>query len=327
MRDLLYDSAWGPIALGLVVGCLVLVAVVIATATPRKLWIRNRLGLPVDEPDAAPDEGPTGLRARLAFLFGATERALGDARPWRALERLLERGSLRIRAVELVYLIVGCALAAAIVAGALSRSGFVTLLALVAGGLAPYAYVVHRANKRTNAFEEQLPDVLAAMSGSLQVGHSFSQGMQTVVDKGQAPASEEFDRVLAESRLGRPLEQSLDDMGTRVGSENLRFVLMSVAIQRQIGGSLAGLFDTISETIRERQQFERKVKALIAMGKASAYVLIALPFATAGAIFVVNPNYIRPLFQTSTGQTMIVVALVMMAVGALCLRKIVSFKR
>ena len=177
MRDLLYDSAWGPIALGLVVGCLVLVAVVIATATPRKLWIRNRLGLPADEPDAAPDEGPTGLRARLAFLFGATERALGDARPWRALERLLERAKpAGSGAVELVYLIVGCALAAAIVAGAVSRSGFVTLLALVAGGLAPYAYVVHRANKRTNAFEEQLPDVLVAMSGSLQVGPQLQPG-------------------------------------------------------------------------------------------------------------------------------------------------------
>jgi tight adherence protein B len=325
MRSALYDTTWGPLVLGLAVGCLVLVAAVAATATPRKVWIRNRLGLPPEEAPAK-EERPRGLRARFAFLLGATERALGGVKLFAGLERKLEQANLRLRAVELVYLSIGSGLVVALVVAFLGRSGFATVLGFAAGVLAPHAVVNYKASRRTRAFEDQLPDVLMTMSASLQVGHSFSHGMRTVVDKGQAPASEEFERVLGETRLGRPLEDALDEMGLRVGSENLRFVLMSVAIQRQIGGSLAGLFDTISETIRDRQQFQRKVRALTAMGKMSAYLLMALPLITALLIAVINPEYISPLFDTSTGQILVVVALAMMGVGALFLRKIANFK-
>jgi tight adherence protein B len=326
MRELLYESSWGPIGLALVAGSLVLVAAVVATATPRRLWIRNRLGLTSETEPARDDEGTRGLRARLAFLFGATENAFGERRAWRRIARLLERAGMQLRAVELVYLSATLGLVLALGVGLATGSGLAVVLALVAGALAPLSVVAHRASRRTRAFEEQLPDVLMALSGSLQVGHSFTHGMQTVVDKGQAPASEEFDRALAESRLGRPLDEALADMGERVGSENLRFVLMSVAIQRQVGGSLAGLFDTIQDTIRDRQRFQRKLRALTAMGKASAVLLVALPFVTGGVITLLNAEYIRPLFTTSTGQVLVLVSLALMAVGTLCLRKIVSFK-
>jgi tight adherence protein B len=103
-------------------------------------------------------------------------------------------------------------------------------------------------------------------------------------------------------------------------------VITAVTIQRQIGGSLAGLFDMVADTVRQRQQFARKIRGLTAMGRASAYVLLALPFFIAFAITLLNPTYMAPLYDTSTGHMLIIVGLVMMAFGSLILRKIVSFR-
>ena len=115
-------------------------------------------------------------------------------------------------------------------------------------------------------------------------------------------------------------------MTERVGSKDLDFLLAAITIQTQVGGSMAGLFDMVADTVRQRQQFARKIKGLTAMGRASAYVLIGLPFFVALALTLLNPSYMHPLYATSTGHTLIMVGLMMMAFGSLILRKLVSFK-
>ena len=130
----------------------------------------------------------------------------------------------------------------------------------------------------SGGFENQLPDLLITLAASLKAGHSFRQGIQSVVDEGAEPAAKEFKRVLTETQLGKPMDDALGDMAERVGSKNFTFVITAVTIQRQIGGSLAGLFDMVAETVRQRQQFARKVRGLTAMGRMSAYVLVGLPF-------------------------------------------------
>ena len=115
-------------------------------------------------------------------------------------------------------------------------------------------------------------------------------------------------------------------MAERLGSIDFEFVVMSVNIQRQVGGSLADLLDQVGETVRQRQQFRRKVKALCAMGRMSAYTLVALPFVMALAIFAISPNYLTPLWSTGTGYLLVFGALFSITIGALILKKIVSFK-
>jgi tight adherence protein B len=186
--------------------------------------------------------------------------------------------------------------------------------------------VAYKARRRLREFEDQLPDILVTMAASLKAGHSFRQGVQSVVDEGQEPASKEFRRVLTETQLGRPMDDALGDMAERVGSKNFEFVMNAVTIQRQVGGSLAGLFDMVADTVRQRQQFARKIRGLTAMGRMSAYVLVGLPFFVFGAIFLINRDYISPLVTTSTGHKMIAATAVMMTVGSLMLKKIVSFR-
>jgi tight adherence protein B len=213
----------------------------------------------------------------------------------------------------------------------------VAALAAVVAGPAPLVVAVVapatlplwlsvRATRRRRALEEQLPEVLTLLAACLKAGHSFSQALQAVAEDADEPARGEFARVLTEARLGRPLDEVLDAFGRRIGSPELDFVLGAVAIQRRVGGSLAGLLDTVAETIRGRAQFTRKVRALTAMGRTSAIVLVVLPFAMAALLTLINPRYMEPLWATHVGRLLVAGALASVAVGALLLRRIVAIR-
>ena len=332
MRSLLFDSAVGPLVVGLAVGCLMLVATLVALAKPRGAWLKSRLepyggaGGSVAAGGPAGTHGRAGWRPQVDRLYGATERALDRTSAWGSLERLIERAHLQVRPAQLLFWAAAAGVASATVTGLVTSSVLLIVAGLAAGAAAPFAWVVSKGHRRLRAFDEQLPDVLMTMSGSLKVGQSFDHSMRAIVDEGLAPASEEFGRVLNETRLGRSVDEALAAMADRVDSDDLRFVLMSVTIQREVGGSLADLFQTVSDTVRQRQQFRRRVRALTAMGRASAYLLLALPFVTAGLIMAVNPGYLAPLVNQSAGRLMVVAVFAMMMVGALVLKKIVSIK-
>ena len=322
-----YTSKLGELAMGLVVGVLVLLALGFVGAAKRTQWLKNRL-----TPHVAP-----AVRARKAvedrerFAMGSsamrvTEQAFGHLASWKKVHRMLERADVPLRTVEFMYIAVGCSFLVALVTTLAGLGPLWALAGFAVGGAAPFAWLKVKIARRLKAFENQLPDILMTLAASLKAGHSFKQGLQTVVDEGQPPASKEFSRVLAETQLGRPMDDALAEMAERVNSKNLRFVLNAVSIQSQVGGSLAGLFDMVAETVRQRQQFARKIRGLTAMGRASAYVLVALPFVLAIVITLINPGFMSPLYHTDTGHKMIFGALTLMVVGSSMLKKIVSFK-
>jgi tight adherence protein B len=197
---------------------------------------------------------------------------------------------------------------------------------MLVGAAAPLVWVASKARRRMKAFDNQLPDLLITIAASLKAGHSFRHAIQAVVDEGAEPTARELRRVLTETRLGRPMDEALAEMGERIGSKNLSFVLNAVTIQRQIGGSLAGLFDVVAETVRQRQQFARKIRSLTATGRMSAYVLAGLPFLVSALISLISPTYMSPLWHSSTGHMLVGMALVMLGIGSVVLKKIVSFK-
>jgi tight adherence protein B len=327
LPEIFYDSEWGSLLLAGVVGVLVLLATALAFAAPKGTWVKNRLQPHVVQTRQAAKREREGQRfALFAGLFRATEGAFGNLRPFRRVGRTLQRADLPLRAGEFVYIMAGAALIVGMLVAVLGPPMLFIVAAMAGGALVPYAVVAFKARKRLQAFEEQLPDMLVTMAASLKAGHSFRQGIQTVVDEGVDPAAKEFRRVLTETRLGRPMDDALAEMADRVGSANFEFVMSAVTIQRQVGGSLAGLFDMVADTVRQRQQFRRKIKGLTAMGRMSAYTLIGLPFVVAGAITLINREYMEPLYSTSTGHKVIMVMFVMMTVGSLILKKIVSFK-
>ena len=323
-----YTSDWGLPVLAGVVGLLALLAVAFALAAPKGSWLKGRI-----EPHTASHKRQVVKREResrkvalFVPLFKATESVFGKFRQWKKLDQVLQRADVPLKTAEFAYIILAAGLVAGFVAAIFEPPVWGIALAFVGGASIPYLVVLQKARKRLQAFEEQLPDILVTMAASLKAGHSFRQGMQSVVDEGVDPAAREFKRVLTEARLGRPMDDALTEMAVRIGSKNFEFVMSAVTIQRQVGGSLAGLFDMVADTVRQRQQFRRKIKGLTAMGRMSAYVLVGLPFVVGTAIYAINREYMEPLLQTPTGHKLILLIFVMMGIGSAVLKKIVSFK-
>lgn len=317
----------GTVAVAFACGVLILLACCFWFASRRGGQLRARI-----EPHLGVVEGGAKVRrargraqARVQFA-DSLERAFGDFRQFRSLQLRIERADLPLRAGELLGLCAGSAFFFGLFAAMLGSSALVILMMMLAFGSVPLGYVSFKAAQRIKQFENQLPDILITIAASLKAGHSFRQGIQSVVDEGSDPAAKEFRRVLTETQLGKPMDDALGDLADRIGSKNLSFVINAVTIQRQIGGSLAGLFDMVADTVRQRQQFMRKVKGLTAMGRMSAYVLVGLPFFIGVVVTLMNPVYMSPLYHSATGQKMIIGGFFLIGIGSLMLKKIVSFK-
>jgi tight adherence protein B len=320
------ETGAGTLLLALGVGFVVLLAGTFVLESVEGGRLRRRLAPHLAETPRRRRSEDEGRFAFLSGIFGATEEVFSGQRPWLALGRLIERADVPLRTVEFVYVMAGGALVGFMLLGLLLGSTFMGFLGLLAGAAAPVGWLALKAKMRIKAFEEQLPDLLVALAATLKAGHSFRQALKTVADEGRPPASKELNRVLTEARLGRPMEVALAEMAQRVGSPNFEFVITSVTIQRQVGGSLAGLIDMVADTVRQRQQFARKIRGLTAMGRASAYVLMGLPFFVAFMITLINRDYMEPLYHSNMGHQLIMLGLVMMAFGTLVMRRIVAFK-
>jgi tight adherence protein B len=327
LPEQLFTSGVASLVLSLAVGGAILVAAGMALATPASTRLRRRLSPHVGGPRRRAKRASVRERFEGASgLLKATERAFARFSFWPKLHAMLERADVPLRTAEFFYCMVVPAFFFALIAGAMGFSALVILIATATGALIPLLVLWWKAKRRVNAIDEQLPDLLITMAASLKAGHSFRQAMQAVVNEGQPPISDEFKRVLTEAQLGRPIDDALSEMADRVQSKNLSFVMTAVTIQRQVGGSLAGIFDMVADAVRQRQAFARKIKGLTAMGRASAYTLVGMPFALALIITAINAEYMSPLYHTSTGHKIIGVGLVMMAMGSYMLRKIASFR-
>jgi tight adherence protein B len=317
----------GPLAVALAVGALVLFACLFLLAGMRGSWVRTRIAPHTGETKGNAKQKRKERRSEmLASVFQFTERMLGNLKHWRMISKMLERADVQLRTVEFFWIAAGSALVVAMFALAAGTSFMFLVLLSVGAGMIPFAWVWLKMRRRLKAFENQLPDLLITIAASLKAGHSFKQGLQAVVDEGHPPANEEFKRVLTETSLGRPMDDALAEMAERMNSTNFEFAITAVTIQRQVGGSLATLFDMVADTVRQRQQFTRKIRALTAMGRMSAYTLIGIPFFLLGVITLANRTYMHPLYHTHTGHLLMIIGLTMMAIGSAILKKIVSFR-
>jgi tight adherence protein B len=273
----------------------------------------------------APHEDPLGRRGRAMHAVDVLERRLRRHRRWSSVERRFTRAGVERRPVELVVGVAGVSVVFMLL-GVATGSALVVLLALVGPAAIGWVLLDVLAQRRLRAFDEQLPDLLSALGSSLRAGHGFLQSLQAAAHDIPDPVGRELRRALAEMRAGRPVEEALATVHDRVPSRDLQYVLTAIAVQRQVGGSLAGLFETVNETVRHRQQFARKVRALTATGRMSANALIAMPIGVALFLSLINHHYLVPMVQSHYGRLMLVLGGGSMLVGALVVRRVVSFK-
>jgi tight adherence protein B len=270
-------------------------------------------------------EGATGDRSRLRRRLDRIERWLEGRESYESFVLRTERAGVDRRPVDVLALVVAVAVVLALLGALAGSPALGVVLLLAAPGIAWLALGV-LAQRRVKAFDEQLPDLLAALSSSLRAGHGFLQSLHAVANDAPDPTGAELRRALLETRLGRPVDEALAGVSRRIPSKEFGYVLTAIVVQRQVGGSLAGLFETVNETVRQRQQFARKVRALTATGRTSAYALVGLPFGVALLLTLLNHAYLTPLFTTHAGRLMVAFGLFSLFVGSVLVRRIVSFK-
>lgn len=242
------------------------------------------------------------------------------------LQLKIDRAYWPLRSSEFILISLGSALAGLAVGWGLFGSVIFGVLLLLFGAFVPYFALSVAVQRRRAAFGSQLPDTLQLLAGSLKAGYGMLQAIDTVEKESGDPMSTEFRRVLTEARLGLAVEDALDSMAERVGSEDFKWVVVAINIQRKIGGNLAELLETVADTLRQREQVRRQIKVLSAEGRLSAGVLISLPFGLVGYLLLANPDYLRPLYTDSRGQLMIAGALVLMGIGVWWMRKIITIE-
>jgi tight adherence protein B len=165
------------------------------------------------------------------------------------------------------------------------------LIGALVGFLLPRFWLGRRKSGRLNSFNKQLPDTITLLANSLRAGSSFPQGMELVTRESGPPLATEFDRVIREMSLGMSLTGALNNLVRRVASEDLELMVTAIVIQTQVGGNLATVLDAIAFTIRERVRITGEIQTLTAMQRYSGYVLMLLPVALGGILFLISPSY------------------------------------
>jgi tight adherence protein B len=239
-----------------------------------------------------------------------------------SLDSRLERAAAPITAGEFLVTTAAAGVVGAFV-GFIVGGILISLVLLVVGSLLPYMLLRRKESKRVAALHEQLPEVLMILASSLRAGHSFLQALDTVAKEIGDPSAPEFARVVAEVRLGRPAYESLAALAERVGTEEFKWAMLGINVQREVGGNLAEILDTLAQTVRERDAVRRQVKVLSAEARLSMKIMVALPPLLTLYIVKVNPSYMRLLWTTRTGWFLITGAVVLLVGGVLMMRKIV----
>ena len=200
-------------------------------------------------------------------------------------------------------------------------------LALIAGTVGwflPILAVKSKVKKRIKLLNEQLGDAIMMISNSMKAGFSFFQAINIVSEEMTGPISEEFTLMKKEVNLGLTTEKALENMASRVSSEDLELVITAVMIQRQVGGNLAEVLDNITSTIRDRVKIKGEIKTLTAQGKMSGMVISLLPAVLCGIIYLINPRQMSLLFTRPLGLVMVGIAVFMELTGIILIRKVVK---
>jgi tight adherence protein B len=224
------------------------------------------------------------------------------------------------------YILLGLFLAVVgiLIGNHLAHNVLLALLLAIIFGFSPYLHLVRKKRIRSEKFKKQMPDGLDLIARALKAGHAFSGGISLAAEEFDDPLGSEFSEMLDEINFGVSVPEALKNLTKRVECEEINFFSMGVILQRETGGNLAELIQTLANLIRERFKFEGKVRVLSAEGKLSAIILAALPFLVVRFFWVANPQYLTPLVAEPFGRVLLLLAGALMSAGILIMKRMVS---
>lgn len=267
-----------------------------------RVWAREeRLAEILDLPWGDQDVDVAAVTQRHSELVeltvGMAGRMVDQIDAKRTLFRRLELARVPMRPGEYVVVVAGLGLVAALVASAVTASFVFGVLALIAAPFLGKTFLDRRINKRRKEFQERFPEALGLIASSLSAGHTFLRAIQIMNEEAEGPIAEEFGRVLNETQLGGSLVDALDRMATRVDIRDVDWVVQAIKIQQQVGGKLADLLHILADFIRARAEVRREIDVLTAEGRLSGWFIGLMPAFLLVMLQVINPEYMKPMFQ------------------------------
>ncbi|ALC91904.1 type II secretion system protein [Bacillus sp. FJAT-18017] len=194
------------------------------------------------------------------------------------------------------------------------------------GYLLPGFIIKKKEKERTEKFNDGLSDMITTIIGSLRAGFSFPQALKSVAEESSSPIKEEIELVIKSMQYGSSIEEALNELKERMPSDDLDLMIQAILIQRQVGGNLATVLEKIVETIRDRTQIQRQIKTLTAQGRMSGMVIGLLPFLLGGALFLIDPGYIGPMFKHPIGLGMVAAGIISCGIGLIVINKITQIE-
>ena len=312
---------------GVLLLILLIIGAVVAVSSERSL-VEERLGRYLEE--ERPDGGEASRRS---IVTDWLNRRVASSSRGDRVARELARADLKFKVAEYYALVFISAATTAFLAWLIQPHIASIIIGAIIGLFIPRFYVKRQQRVRLNKFNDQLSDMLNLMVNGLRAGYSTMQALEAVSRELPAPICDEFRRVVQEMQIGIPMEKALDNLLRRIPSEDLDFVITAINVQREVGGNLSEILDTISFTIRERVRIKGEIRVMTAQVRTSATVLSLIPVFLAAALWCVSPEYIGTFFDESAnlpqpicGIIAVVTIIAMIAAGYFVMMKIANIE-
>ncbi|HUG34347.1 MAG TPA: type II secretion system F family protein [Anaerolineales bacterium] len=280
---------------GVILLLLLIVGAVVAVSSEQSL-VEERLGRYLEEEQPAADQAARRTQFTDWLNRRVSRSSLGDR-----IARELARADLKLKVAEYYALIFISALVTAFAAFLLQPIWISALIGGIIGFFIPRFYVKRQQTVRLHKFNDQLSDMLNLMVNGLRAGYSTMQAMEAVSRELPSPISDEFRRLVQEMQIGIPMEKAMENLLRRIPSDDLDFVITAINVQREVGGNLSEILDTISFTIRERVRIKGEIRVLTATVRTSGIVLSLIPVFLSLALWFVSPEYIGTFFAENPG--------------------------
>jgi len=280
----------------------------------------------VQEVAARNEEIPDVLRKELLSDVPALHRILATVPGIARLRLFLEQGAIQMQVGNFVLISIAISLFVLFVVLVVGLPLYEALPAAIGAGAIPTVIASAIRQRRFNKFEEQFPEAMDFLGRAVRAGHAFTTGFELIANELPPPVGEEFRITFQQQKLGLPFRDALQNLAVRVPLPDVRIFISSLQIQRDSGGNLGEILDTMSTVVRERFKLRRQIKIYTAEGRLSSYVLTALPFAALVALYFLQPAYIMPMFTEPRGQRMLTLAAILQAVGYVVIGRIIKIK-
>lgn len=271
-------------------------------------------------------QGKNDFRARGLSILRKLSQFWSNVHKAADLDFRMQQADLPLLGTEFQTGLAVLGVIGAAVGGILIQNILGAVVGAAIGVIAGLMWLSIRIKRRQDAFAGQLSDMLTMVSNALRSGFSFMQAIELVAKEMGDPMSKELTKVIAEIRIGTTMDKSLEEMARRMQSSDFELVVTAVEIQRQVGGNLAQILDTICETVENRVRMRREIATMTSQGRMSGMVLVVLPFVIAAVLYFVNPGYLQPLVEDPTGRMAIGGAIVLEIIGCIVIKRIVDIK-